>query len=228
MELKIKQEFKIKDPSYLYLRKSYLKRIVLGTSSTITISFIVSLANARLHKLPIKVFFNKIKEYSLLSLVFFAGNEVAWSFFNYHSLYTNYWLCYSLSSYICYNGYYKYLIKKQTLWYSAILHSQKINLLFLSYALLMESVLELLKETIIYNEPDILDKTKDFWDKDGKLVATGEDFQREVFNKSLVFLNSKKKRQEMKEFIERSPQKYKNLGIINMAAFIKEQSEKNK
>ncbi len=205
-------------PNKYYFRQSAVSRALLGTFFTSTTGILINLAFIKLKKLPSSIFIKNIKQITSLSFFYFSTNELTFAWFNFNNLYTNYWVCYTISAYISYRLYYLFLIKsRSSQWFISVLYSQKICMMMLTYSLIIESVLELLKESITYDEPDILDKIDYLFDNKGRVKVSPEDFKEEL--PLVIFLNSEKKRRNLASFI--SDQTGKNGQFINMAAYMK-------
>lgn len=223
-------DFLIKPHNKFYIRSSAKKRILIGSSLFSFSSFLIQFSLSTYKNYTSSFIFKSTKSFSLLSLAFFSLNEAFYSFFEFQSIYSNYWICYSLSGYICHCFFYKYLIRTSSLysqWYVALLLSQKVNLIFVVLALMIESILEFVKEVLIYDEVDIVDKYLSIYENMSMSNSMNSkqieiELKKEISDTNVIFFNSKEKREMLTRYMKNRSEKYKHKNTYNMYEFLED------
>lgn len=232
-QIELKQnnnDFLIKPNNKFCIRSSAKKRILIGTSLFSFSSFLIQLSLSKYKNYTSSFIFKSTKSFSLLSLAFFSLNEAFYSLFEFQSIYCNYWICYSLSGYLCHSFFYKYLIRMSSLygqWYVALLLSQKVNLMFVVSALMIESALELVKEILLYDQVDIVDKYLSKYESIGMSTSMSSkqieiELKKEISSNNVIFFNSKEKREMLTRYMKNRPEKYKHKNTYNMYEFLED------
>lgn len=231
IQIELKQnnnDFLVKPNNRYCIRSSAKKRILIGTSLFSFSSFLIQLSLSNYKNYTSSFIIKSTKSFSLLSLAFFSLNEAFYALFEFQSIYCNYWICYSLSGYVCHSFFYKYLIRTSSLysqWYVALLLSQKVNLMFVLSALIIESALELVKEVVLYDEVDIVDKYLSKYESMSTSMSSKQievELKKEISDKNVIFFNSKEKREMLTRYMENRPEKYKHKNTYNMYEFLED------
>ena len=139
-------------------RKSSIPRIFLGTFLTTSTCFVYSIIFSKIKKLDNKIIKNYLKGSSILSFSFFSLNEIIFSSANFLGIYSNFFINYSLASYILSKKYYRYLIRKEIMsWEKAIKFSHKCFLILCVLVNLIELYIYLYREIMLYDGEDVFD-----------------------------------------------------------------------
>lgn len=150
---------KLKDNSKnKIIRPSSFTRITLGTFFSSSSCFIYSLIFAKLKKLD-HVFVRKyLKGSFLLSLGFFGLNEIVYSTSKYFGIYSNFFINYSITSYIMSKFFYRHLIRNHYMqWDKAIKYSHKCFLIFCVFISALELMVYLYREIHLFDGDDFFD-----------------------------------------------------------------------
>lgn len=143
------------------IRKSAPIRILLGITSTTSVGFIFSLVCSRIRNYGMQYIYNWIKGSFVYSTFFFISNEAMTSLCAYYSLYTNFWINYTVLSFYLSKMHYRYLIRRRLMkWHLAIKYAHKCSLYFLTINLIIELFIFIMREALLYDEPDFLDEMK--------------------------------------------------------------------
>lgn len=213
-----------------FIRKSAITRITLGTFLTTTTCFVYAVIFSKVKKLDNTIIKNYLKGSSILSFSFFSLNEFIYSSTNFLGIYSNFFINYSIVSYILSKKYYKYLIRKEIMtWEKAIKFSHKSFLIFCVLINLLELYIYLYREIALYDGEDVFDFYKrKFIDKNDELI-TIEDIEKNLMAPIQIFNSIEKKKILDKYMIENyndndNNGKNRNLRSVNIYKFVKDTS----
>ncbi len=206
---------KLKDNSKdKLIRPSCFTRIVLGTFFTTSSCFIYSLIFAKLKKLDHTFIRNYLKGSFLLSSGFFTLNEILFSTTKYFGIYSNFFINYSLTSYILSRLFYKHLIRNHYMpWDKAIKYSHKCFLIFCVLISALELLIYIYREIQLYDGEDIYD----YFEKkalNGGDPITFNDIEVN-FMSGFHILNNPEKRKMIDKYIYENSQFDKENGLFN-------------
>lgn len=206
------------------IRGSCFTRIVLGTFFTTSSCFVYALIFARLKKLDRSFINNYIKGSLLLSLGFFSLNESLYSASKYCGIYSNFFLNYSLTSYIMSRKFYKYLIRNNHMqWDKAIKFSHKCFLFFCVIVSSLELYVYLYREIQLYDGEDIFD----YFEKnmrDSNQPVSFKEIENN-FMSSFHILNNPEKRKLIDAYINDSNDPSKKYKTFNLYKYFRDQNK---
>lgn len=215
------------EKKYNFYRKSAIARMLLGIGTSSVLSFLINLSYTNYHKLNLIYMIKNQKQYFCLIVGYYTFIENIQGLFNWHQLYTNFWINSTISGYFCFKLYYRYLIKyTSTQWYSALVLSQKLCLMLVCYNIFYESIFEIKKEILTYSKEDILDLTEHLYsnnkyNKDNREQEIKTIMYNYKLNNNFIVLNSKNKRKLLEDYINKlSDLKSINVKTVDMASFI--------
>jgi len=215
---------KLKDKSKNKIfRPSCLTRVILGTFFSTSTCLIYSLIFAKLKKLDHNFVRNYIKGSFLLSLGFFSLNETIFSASKFFGLYSNFFINYSITSYIMSKIFYRHLIRKNMMqWDKAIKYSQKCFLIFCVLICSFEFMIYLYREIELYDGEDFLDYFQKKL-KDNNENITFRDIESN-FMSSFHILNNPEKRKLIDKYIleNNDDENRKNYKTVNLYKFLRD------
>lgn len=197
---------KLKDKSKdKLIRPSCYARIILGTFFTSSSCLIYSLIFAKLKKLDHSFVKNYLKGSLVLSFGFFGLNELIYSSQKYFGIYSNFFINYSITSYIMSKFFYKHLMRKHYMqWDKAIKYSHKCFLIFCVLISFIELMVYLYREIQLYDGEDLFDYIEKITKSENKEQITFKDIENNFMCSFHIFNNPEKRKQIDKYIIENS------------------------